>query len=80
MNSSLDSATPFFGIMTPMQERQVWIHCAKNMRVSCFMYLFQKHVLKLPEHKAKYPMTEIWQPEGVWQDLMQAVEAMFGQT
>lgn len=68
----------FFKIMDALVEQQVWIHCAKNMRVSCFIYFWQKHRLQLPEAAAKYPMEKIWQPTGVWQILIEQVDAKFG--
>lgn len=67
---TLDDLNLFFKAMQSFAEYQVWVHCAKNMRVSCFIYLWQKHILKLPETEARYPMNQIWQPTGVWQQLI----------
>ena len=53
---------------------KVWVHCAKNMRVSCFIYFWQKYVLQLSETQAIYPMNQIWQPEGIWQELIEQAE------
>ena len=64
----------FFKMMDVLKGDRVWVHCAKNMRVSCFIYLWQKHILQLPEVEAKQPMDRIWQPTGVWQQLIQQVE------
>jgi protein tyrosine phosphatase (PTP) superfamily phosphohydrolase (DUF442 family) len=72
-----DDVKLFFGVMDSLSDRKVWVHCALNMRVSCFMYLYQKHVLKLPEERSLYPMSQIWQPEGVWQQLIQTIESDF---
>lgn len=74
----LDDVRLFFDVMKSLSDRKVWVHCALNMRVSCFLYLFQKHVLKLPEARSRYPMAEIWQPEGAWQQLIQEAERTFG--
>jgi protein tyrosine phosphatase (PTP) superfamily phosphohydrolase (DUF442 family) len=70
----IDDVKLFFGVMNSLGDRKIWLHCALNMRVSCFMYLFQKHVLHLPEERSLYPMNQIWQPEGVWQQLIQNLE------
>jgi hypothetical protein len=70
----LDDVRLFFDVMKSLGDRKIWIHCALNMRVSCFLYLFQKHVLHLPEEQASYPMAEIWQPEGVWKELIQETD------
>ena len=64
----------FFRIMQALDRQKIWVHCAKNMRVSCFIYLWQKHILQLPEARASYPMNQIWQPTGVWQQLIERAE------
>lgn len=63
----------FFKVMHSFAGKKVWVHCAKNMRVSCFIYFWQKHVLNLSEEQARYPMNQIWQPIGVWQQLIEQV-------
>lgn len=67
----IDDVQIFCNLMSLNNLRKVWVHCAKNMRVSCFMYLYQKYILNLPEEQARYPMNQIWQPQGVWQELIQ---------
>jgi len=71
-------ATLFCGIMQAAQNKKVWVHCAYNMRVSCFLYFYRKHVLGLPDEQASYPMKDIWQPENVWAELVASVEKHFG--
>ncbi len=77
-NPKLEDVKLFFNIMRSFLSTnvntKVWVHCAKNMRVSCFIYFWQKYVLKLPETQAIYPMNQIWQPEGVWQELIEQAE------
>ena len=73
----LSDVETFFKIMKCFDGQKVWVHCAKNMRVSCFIYLWQKHILDLPEPQASQPMQQIWQPKGVWQTLIKEVEASF---
>ncbi|MBE9042124.1 protein tyrosine phosphatase family protein [Oscillatoriales cyanobacterium LEGE 11467] len=74
----LEEVRLFFGMMQSLENRKIWVHCAKNMRVSCFVYLWQKYVLNLPESDARYPMNQIWQPEGVWEKLLGDAEKKFG--
>ena len=66
----LEDVRLFFKAMQSFREQRIWVHCAKNMRVSCFIYLWQKYVLQLSDDEAMYPMKEIWQPTGVWQELI----------
>ena len=70
-NPKLEDVEMFFMMMHSFKEQKVWIHCAKNMRVSCFIYFWQKYVLQLPDEQARYPMNQIWQPTGVWQQLIE---------
>ena len=75
-NPTLEDVKLFFSIMQAFADKQVWVHCAKNMRVSCFIYFWQKHCLKLPEQQARQPMDKIWQPTGVWQQLIEQANAL----
>lgn len=73
-NPKLEDVKIFFKIMQSFDGQKVWVHCAKNMRVSCFIYFWQKYILRLPEEQASYPMNQIWQPTGVWQTLIEQAE------
>ncbi|ACK72800.1 protein of unknown function DUF442 [Gloeothece citriformis PCC 7424] len=70
----LEDIRLFFGVMESLSGRKVWVHCALNMRVSCFVYLYQKLKLNLPEEQASYPMSEIWQPNEVWTQFIEDVK------
>ena len=74
---TLEDVQLFFDVMKCFKGRKVWVHCALNMRVSCFVYLYQKLVLRLPEAQASYPMVQIWRPDGVWQQLIDQAERAF---
>lgn len=74
---TLNDVQLFFKRMNTFDRYLVWVHCAKNMRVSCFIYFWQKYQQKLSEVKAIYPMNKIWQPSGVWQQLIEDVEKSF---
>lgn len=53
----------FFDVMRMLSGRKVWVHCAKNMRASCFMYLYRTYVLGIPDEEAAAPMLAIWNPD-----------------
>ena len=57
----------FFGMLNICKERKVWVHCAKNMRVSVFIYLYRRLYLAESEDVAVYPMQKIWAPNETWQ-------------
>jgi len=72
----LSDLQQFYEAMHQHKAKKVRVHCALNMRVSCFMYLYQYCVLGLPEQQAKYPMSEIWSPTGAWVELVNAAKAL----
>jgi protein tyrosine phosphatase (PTP) superfamily phosphohydrolase (DUF442 family) len=60
----------FQHIMDVFTNRKVFVHCAANMRVSAFMYLYR--VKKDPgcEPEARTDMHRVWHPDGVWEDFI----------
>lgn len=70
--SQLDT---FFDILDTLKGRRVWVHCALNMRVSAFIYLYRKLRLKEDAASAGYPLREIWEPDGTWKAFMDNAEA-----
>src|SRR5690348_7907011 len=46
----------FFGALHAFAGRKVWVHCAKNMRVSAFIYLYRRLVLNQAQDLAAHPM------------------------
>jgi len=62
----------FQRLMDVFADRKVFVHCAANMRVSAFMYLYR--VRKDPgcETRAIADMHKIWRPDGVWKDFIEA--------
>jgi protein tyrosine phosphatase (PTP) superfamily phosphohydrolase (DUF442 family) len=63
----------FVHVMKAFEGRNLWVHCAKNMRVSAFVYLYRRFVLGETEEAASFPMREIWQPNETWQTLISGV-------
>ena len=57
--------------------RKVWVHCAKNMRVSVFVYLYRRHVLGEDDPRASFPMREVWSPNEVWQAFIAQVGVVY---
>jgi len=65
----------FAGVLNAFTGRNVWVHCARNMRVSAFIYLYRKLVLRESEEQASFPMREVWSPNELWQEFMECVAA-----
>lgn len=72
-NPTLEDVTKFFGIMETNSDKKIFVHCAANMRVSAFMYLFRRIHQGLNDETAKQDLHKIWQPNEVWQKFIQEV-------
>jgi protein tyrosine phosphatase (PTP) superfamily phosphohydrolase (DUF442 family) len=57
----------FFGMLKTFAGRKVWVHCAKNMRVSAFVYLYRRLCLAESEEESAHPLDEVWEPNEIWQ-------------
>ena len=57
-----DQFRRFAGLLRQLEGEKVWVHCALNMRVSCFMYLYRRYELGWPEADARKHMAAIWDP------------------
>lgn len=61
----------FFEIVTALAGQTIWVHCAKNMRVSAFVYLYRRLRLDEPAEAAAYPLREVWEPNARWQSFIE---------
>ncbi|MEQ1528014.1 MAG: protein tyrosine phosphatase family protein [Methylococcales bacterium] len=69
----LAQATLFFDILDLLHGKHVWVHCAKNMRASVFIYLYRRLRLTESDESAAYPMQQIWVPNETWQSFIEQV-------
>ena len=53
--------------------KKIFVHCAKNMRVSAFIYLYRILHDNFPEKKAKESMKKIWKPSGTWKKFIEKI-------
>ena len=56
-----------------VQEKMVWVHCAKNMRVSSLIYLYRQYFMDMDMPTAQELMHQIWEPNETWTGLIHAV-------
>ena len=56
----------FAGVMKAMEDHPVFIHCAANMRVSAFVFLFRVLYQKTEITVGLRDLHAIWQPDAVW--------------
>ncbi|HEY9829975.1 MAG TPA: protein tyrosine phosphatase family protein [Stenomitos sp.] len=70
-NPTLEDVARFFSIMEAIAEQPVFVHCAANMRVSAFMYLYRLIHEGMSEEQAKSDLEKIWTPYDTWQAFIQ---------
>ncbi len=56
----------FCAALDALAGKTIHVHCIANMRVSAFLYRYQRDVLALPEAAARAMMERIWRPGGGW--------------
>lgn len=65
----------FAGVLAVYAGNSVWVHCAKNMRVSAFLYLYRSLVRGEAESDASFPMCEVWEPDDTWRAFIADVKS-----
>lgn len=62
----------FEKIMKAVKGERVFVHCAANMRVSAFMFLFRLRNGLTHRAEAEADLKKIWEPDDVWREFMNA--------
>jgi hypothetical protein len=57
--------------MDAFDDRAVFVHCAANMRVSAFLFLYHVLFKNVPASEAERDLHAIWQPDAVWTRFIQ---------
>ena len=65
-------AKTFIGIMEALEDSKVFVHCALNLRVSAFMYLYLRHGKGFADADARSPLMAKWEPrmDDVWKEFL----------
>jgi protein tyrosine phosphatase (PTP) superfamily phosphohydrolase (DUF442 family) len=61
----------FCGVMKVLEDRHVFVHCAANMRVSVFVFLYRILHQNAARTVAEKDLQAIWQPDEVWDAFLQ---------
>mgnify|MGYP003435495836 FL=1 len=69
-NPKISDLRLFLNILQSLGANKVWIHCAKNYRVSAFIYVYHKYILHTPFEEIDLSIFDIWKPSLIWQELM----------
>jgi uncharacterized protein (TIGR01244 family) len=79
-NPTIADVEQFFQVMQASAEQPVFVHCAANMRVSAFVYLYRRICLEIDEAIAQEALHQIWIPNDRWQQMMTQVLQQHGMT
>jgi protein tyrosine phosphatase (PTP) superfamily phosphohydrolase (DUF442 family) len=60
----------FAAVMQSAADRKTLLHCQANYRAAAFAFLYRVLYLDVPLAEAKSDMNTIWNPGGVWRDLI----------
>lgn len=63
----------FFNAMSKNKNQKIFVHCAANMRVSAFIYLYRRLHEGMTDEEAKQDLYQIWKPNETWQQFIEQV-------
>lgn len=61
----------FCRVMAAFDDRPVFVHCAANMRVSAFLFLYRVLCRQVPVSAAEHDLHAIWKPDAVWSQFIE---------
>ena len=56
-----------------IQNEIVWIHCSKNDRSSCLMYVYRQFYMNMDMPTSQDLLHEIWEPNETWTGLIHSI-------
>lgn len=69
-NPSQQDFEKFVSLMQSHSHQKIWVHCAANMRVSCFIFKYRTAILGENLIDAEADLKKIWHPNKTWQDFI----------
>jgi protein tyrosine phosphatase (PTP) superfamily phosphohydrolase (DUF442 family) len=76
-NPILDDFDRFAELLDNHKDSKVWVHCAKNMRVSAMVYLYHRLNTKMSHEVAQRYLEQVWHPDPVWQGFIEATLELY---
>ena len=73
-----DNVDRFFEVMGRYGDRKVFVHCALNWRVSCFVFLYRVIRLGVPNEIARETLLKMWEPNPTWQRFIEKSLSRYG--
>lgn len=75
-NPTVEDFDCFCEVMQKHQTQKIFVHCAANLRVSAFMYLYRTIYQDLDQEVATKDLKKLWQPNETWQKLIEEIELL----
>ena len=69
-NPKREDLEEFFRLMRKFCGKKIFLHCALNMRVSVFVFLYRVLVLGEQAENAREMIYEIWEPNEIWRQFI----------
>lgn len=73
-----DDLDRFLEVMGRYEDRKVFVHCALNWRVSCFVFLYRVIRLGVPHEIARETLLRMWEPSPTWQSFIERSLIRYG--
>ncbi len=72
-NPTIEDFDKFYRNMQQNSQEPVFVHCAGNLRVSSFMYLYRRIHEGLSDEQAQIELHNIWTPNKTWEQFINQV-------
>ena len=69
-NPSQQGFEKFVSLLQRHSHQKIWVHCAANMRVSCFIFKYRTAILGTNPNHAQANLRKIWQPNAIWKQFI----------
>lgn len=73
-NPTSEDFDQFSNVLNANRNRKVFVHCAMNMRVSAFMYLYRKIYQNADDTEARQDVEKIWSPNPTWKTFIEQMK------
>lgn len=77
-NPTATDLANFFEAMDENRDKQRFVHCIANMRVSAFIFLYRVLRQGVPLEEARATMNQLWEPNAIWQKFIDETLAREG--
>ncbi len=67
----------FAALLQACSGQKIWLHCMVNKRVSVFVYLYRKLILRESEEASAALLRQVWTPDKTWQEFIEDVQAHY---